>query len=302
MQIGPACYSVGGSRQVSVLGSFCPWQNDLEQQAQQGSLDPQPDREIRSVVDGGYRLFTMESLSQTSWMEVCVYPAGSVLFPTGSAPPTEGQAAQGVKYTPAQLRVTWTEPPSRQVIRLLDIGAGIQFAVPPTNQVALDLLVPRSGFSALRPDGKRNVRGGFDPAEFRFATTVVAKATCVTSPGRNRVTFTQRIYLDSVTNVSLDSRLIRLPPGTRRVVVEAAPGSTSAPFIAGALTATLLQTFTPEPAPPVPVVGGPETSLEFTSPLRGEALVPNNQNLLQLDLALLGYQADVAVVAELDIG
>lgn len=303
MQLGPACYSVGGSRSLSVSGRFNPWQNNLVMARQQAVLDAQPDRRVQTDMEGGRRLFTMEPLAQTYWMNVDVFPEGSLLFLAGDPVPTESQIAGGVKYTVAQLRVTWTEAPSRQRTLDVDIGAGVSLTFPPTNQLSMDLLVPNPEFQQTRPDqdNKTSVRPPFDSTAFNFASTITAKATCVYSPGVTRARLTRRIYLDGITGGTRDAREIELPRGARTVLIEGAPGVASAPLVPGDIVAWMTTAFVPPVGPPVPAPGFPQTDIEFAGLTTAISQVPNNANILHLEIPA-GKSADLAIITELDVG
>jgi len=197
MQIGPSCYQPAPGREISVRGLWYPYQNDLIVARQQEVFAGNPDEFVESEdgpTSSGRRLFTMPPLDESSWMEVDIRPQGTIFNnEVEFGPPTSANVSTGVKWTPARARITWTEQGGAQQSVDVDIGAGTNFVVPPTNQVWVDLLVPN-------PDTLENVPvpSTIPPdvlAMVEYITTVSCKVTCVSSPGGNRACLTRLIYL-----------------------------------------------------------------------------------------------------------
>jgi hypothetical protein len=229
MQIGPSCYQPAPARSISVSGLWYPYQNDLIVATQQEvySSGSQPDEPVRSEygdTSTGRRLFTMPPLDASHWMEVDLRPQGTIFNNEGQfGPPTAQNVSTGVKWTPARARITWTEQGGVENFVDVDIGAGTNFVVPPTNQVWVDLLVPNPDTlesvpvpPTIPPEILRNIE---------YITTVSCKVTCVKSPGANRACLTRLIYLGTDA-LRLDGNSSALFPTRNQAIV--APRGTKA--------------------------------------------------------------------------
>jgi len=197
MQIGPSCYQPAPGREISVRGLWYPYQNDLIVARQQEVFAGNPEDVVVSEegsIASGRRLFTMPPMDSSSWMEIDIRPQGTIFNnEVQFGPATVANVSTGVKWTPARARITWTEQGGAQQSVDVDIGAGTNFVVPPTNQVWVDLLVPNPATlenvvvpSTIPPDVLARVE---------YITTVSCKVTCVSSPGGNRACLTRLIYL-----------------------------------------------------------------------------------------------------------
>ncbi len=262
--IYPACYSPSPARRVSVDAIYEPYQWRSIVAVQQGVDDPQtvPVRTALGLLAvGGWRLFTMDPISTATWMQIDVRPLATLVY-SGSErpePPSEGEIAGGRQgYTPARARVGWYEAGSVLHSIDLDIGAGLNIALPPTHQVEMDLLVPNpEGTDAIPvPDDYAPIRG-----TLRFGTTVRAKATCIAAPatGRGReATISQLVYVDG-TPALLAGQQIPVPRGARYLqgYVGAAAGNTVAPTVSD----TLIRFVQEWGATPPGQIPGPPVSL-----------------------------------------
>ena len=222
MQIGPSCYQPAPARQISVEGLWFPYQNNLliarQQEVYAGSPEDLVETEYGDTATGR-RLFTMPPMDQSSWIELDIRPVGTIFNnPVEWGEPTVPNVSTGVKWTPARARITWTEQGGSMQSIDVDIGAGTNFAVPPTNQVWVDLLVPD-------PDGLEQViippTIPFENlSQVKYFTTVSCKATCVSSPGANRACLTRLLYLgNDALPFGVRSQVTTVPRGTKSVEV-----------------------------------------------------------------------------------
>jgi hypothetical protein len=144
----------------------------------------------------------------------------------------------------------------------VDIGAGVNFAVPPTNQVWVDLLVPNPDPASIDlvhipPTIPRDALRSVE-----YITTVSCKVTCVSSPAANRACLTRLLYLgpDALGpngSVGVRSQDVLVPRGTKYVEVFVGQSGTGGPGTDPVVTPPELLLrwetvlFRPPPASPV---------------------------------------------------
>lgn len=232
MQIGPACYNIAPSRAITVTGPFLPWQRRYVVAKEEQVNSPGIAQPVVSGQEIGLRLFTMEPLSELTFLELDIMPIGTILYNASDPVPTVN-AVQSAPFplrdwTPAKARATWRVPGGDTTRSFdFDIGNGVVITTPPTNKVDVDLLVPSEQglFDVPIPDGFVPLRD----AGTRFATQVKCKATCVRSPAFSRPRFTQLVYLpgDAVAG-SVGASVNLMPYATRvRVLAGEVPPSSA---------------------------------------------------------------------------
>lgn len=218
MLVGPACYSPAPARQISVNGILNPFQNRkiIARQAKRNT--PQSSATIFDPDDStGDRLYTMDPLTDQTYLVLDIRPVGTVLFSDGEPIPPTNTVNGGFRYTFATARVTWIEAGGAVQCVDVDIGAGTVFTVPPTNIVDVDLLIPD-------PQGidQIPVPEGFDRDQ-RFATTVSCKATCVRSPTPTQPTTQSCVYVQGDEDFGAVGQQIPIPRGADSVQIFSAP-------------------------------------------------------------------------------
>ena len=212
----PACYSPAPAREISVVGSYYPLQNDLDvaRQAQSTSNPDQVPTTTTGNETTGRRLFTMDVMNEASYMLVDIRPIGQIVRPAEQAAPTIAEVNgtfQG--YTFAKARVTWQEEGSGTRSMDVDIGSGICFSTPPSFQVSADLLIP-SDRNREFLDGLGSPANYPDFDQLRFYTTVACKVTCVSSPSNTRPCLTRQVFLQQD---NTGRQYIAAPPYARDV-------------------------------------------------------------------------------------
>lgn len=204
MQIGPGCFTVAPARAIAVTGPAFPWKRDYVTKKQELVNSPGINNPVRSDELVGRRLFTMEPLNSSSWMELDIVPLGTIFYQEGDPVPTEDDIASAPdvlkRWTPAKARVTYYLAGGAIRQCDFDIGAGVTVAIPPTNKVDIDLLV----WSDAGPTPQELIDSFFAPdtagglVNTRFATKVSAKCTCINYASElPPPKFTQLAYLDS---------------------------------------------------------------------------------------------------------
>ena len=188
MKIGPAGYTVAPARAIAVQGPLFPWQTQYRIAKQEQVDSPWLNQLVRSDMETGWRLFTMEPQQESYWFELDIRPLGTEIFGDSVNPvvdlPTAVPTVDDVAGSRAQLR-TWTPAKARVLYPLaggtmrelrFDINTGVTVAIPPTNKVEVDLLVwADEGIDDIpSPNGDANAFRGV-----RFATLVSCKATLV---------------------------------------------------------------------------------------------------------------------------
>jgi hypothetical protein len=219
MQVGPACNPVAPAREISVVGSYFPLQNDLDValQADNNSSSETVPTTVTPATgqSAGRRLFTMDPLNDVNWMVFDIRPVGTIIRPSSDPAPTIAEVnGTAQAFTFAKARITWQVPGSgtRQVD--VDINAGLSFTVPPCNQASADLLIPSAkNLGFLNFDGKPESFPTFGTA--LFYTTVSCKVTCVASPARNNACLTRSVYLSQ----EVQRQRILIPRGARRLQI-----------------------------------------------------------------------------------
>lgn len=195
--VAPACYSPAPAREISVVGSFFPLQNDLDvaRQAQSTSNPDQVPTTVQGDDTTGRRLFTMDTMSESTYMLMDIRPIGQLVRLADDPAPTIAEVNGSFQgYTFAKARITWQEEGSATRSIDIDIGSGICFSVPPTFQVSADLLIPSSrNLDFLNGLGKPDNYPEF--GQVLFYTTVACKATCVMSPSRTIPCLTRQVFL-----------------------------------------------------------------------------------------------------------
>lgn len=220
MQVGPACYAPAPARVVSGQAMWFPLQNDLVVAKQPESYVSQADVPVPNFdTENGRRLFTMDPIKQATWMVVDVRPVGTLYFTAGYAP-SVGDVSAGWKWTPARARIQWIEAGGIMQSVDVDIGAGVSFAVPPTNQVWVDLLVANENRESL--DRVAIPETGFERAQWegiRYGTSVSCKVTCVASPAITRACLTRFFWLGPTREPDglAKTQDLTIPNGTRSV-------------------------------------------------------------------------------------
>mgnify|MGYP006969344263 CR=1 FL=1 len=265
--IRPACYDPAPMQEISIEGRFNPWQNDGIVVAQEDSNGPAVIESSASVLGAGTgkRLFTMDPVDSATWMQVDISVVGSILYRTGEPTPTVDQINGSViKATPAKILVSLDLAGGTVESFVASVGPGASFAVPPTHRVTIDAVVPNpeTDTPELVP-----VPGDFDRNEFRFASTLRAKATCVGSPSGGGATLQECFYLEG-SLAPVPGTESQIPRFAERFRIYKSPafGNSVAPAVFDTV-AEFVQTFTPTapgavpPFPSIPVMQIPFDSL-----------------------------------------
>jgi len=197
--VSPSCYSPAPAREISVVGTFFPLQNDLVV-ARQAESTSNPDQ-VPTTAQGedttGRRLFSMDPMSEATYMLVDIRPIGQLVRQPEQGPPTIAEVNGSFQgFTFAKARITWQEEGSATRSIDIDIGSGICFSLPPSFMVAADLLIPSDrNLEFLDGIGKPANYPSF--GDLLFYTTVGCKVTCVSSPSGVRPCLTRQVYLAS---------------------------------------------------------------------------------------------------------
>lgn len=264
MKVGPACYQIAPSRSISVTGPLFPWQNCFQIAKQQQVNAPGIAQVVRSDVETGERLFTMEPLPEVTWMELDIRPAGTVFFDEGDEVTVDDIASANPIlnfWAPIKVRVSYQALGSEIRHFDCDVGVGSTIPVPPTNRVDVDLLVPcEDGIDEIIASGAAPPVPAAQLRNRRFATTVSCKATVVHSPNPvARPKYTNLYYLDPGQDAGSVGAQAKLQEYTGRVQIIAGrwppaglpltPGDTEAFYRVEPVE--LPQGVSPEP-PPLP--------------------------------------------------